>query len=297
MLVSKKKFNEKLEHLLGSLKFYKNREENTLKIIENKNGDSLSCMGSLATIYEITASKVLLVDKDIENFRKNIYIYSKLNLMGNDTRAYLAWNQMKLFCILMSNNKDFLDFILRTFDIIGHEKEKYKKSEADFYLMRTILLAIKGNWEEVIARADFYSANPSKETGFKYFPLEFGFLRALAEKNIEKMKENINAMLEPKVARQMMYGESIFFDFYLHTHVLLYLKIASYYGFDLEIESDIVPKELIDNTPAKEYPEPYEFMKKFDLNTITPEEWKAWIYEYYPKPEILKEFEEKGRFI
>ena len=231
MLVSKKKFNEKLEHLLGSLKFYKNREENTLKIIENKNGDSLSCMGSLATIYEITASKVLLVDKDIENFRKNIYIYSKLNLMGNDTRAYLAWNQMKLFCILMSNNKDFLDFILR----------------------------------------------------------------ALAEKNIEKMKENINAMLEPKVARQMMYDESIFF--YLHVYVLLYLKIASYYGFDLEIESDIVPKELIDNTPAKEYPEPYEFMKKFDLNTITPEEWKAWIYEYYPKPEILKEFEEKGSFI
>ena len=161
--------------------------------------------------------------------------------------------------------------------------------------MRTILLTIKGNWEEVIKRVDFYSANPSKETGFKYFPLEFGFLRALAEKNIEKMKENINAMLEPKVARQMMYDESIFF--YLHIYVLLYLKIASYYGFDLEIESDIVPKELIDSTPAKEYPEPYEFMKKFDLKTITPEEWKAWIYEYYPEPKELKEFEEKGRFI
>ena len=78
---------------------------------------------------------------------------------------------------------------------------------------------------------------------------------------------------------------------------LLYLKIASYYGFDLEIESDIVPKELIDSTPAKEYPEPYEFMKKFDLKTITPEEWKAWIYEYYPKPEELKEFEERGYFV
>ena len=215
--------------------------------------------------------------------------------MSRDTRAYLAWKKMNLFCILMSNNKDFLDFILRNLDIIGHEKEKYKKSEADFYLMRTILLAIKGNWEEVIARADFYSANPSKETGFKYFPLEFGFLRALAEKNVEKMKENINAMLEPKVARQMMYDESIFF--YLHVYVLLYLKIASYYGFDLEIESNIVPKELIDNTPAKEYSEPYEFMKKFDLKTITPEEWKAWIYEYCLNPEELKGFEERGYFI
>ncbi|MEZ7724243.1 hypothetical protein O3885_10085 [Fusobacterium sp. 27098_8_59] len=295
MLVSKKKFNEKLEHLIKRVDLYKEVENDYLKRIEEKNGDCQYCMRSLGRIYITVASKEIVVDKDIESFRKNIYVYSKLNLMGTDTRAYLAWKKINLFCILMSNNKDFLDFILRNLDIIGHEKEKYKKSEADFYLMRTILLAIKGNWEEVIARADFYSANPSKETGFKYFPLEFGFLRALAEKNVEKMKENINAMLEPKVARQMMYDESIFF--YLHVYVLLYLKIASYYGFDLEIESNIVPKELIDNTPAKEYSEPYEFMKKFDLKTITPEEWKAWIYEYYPKPEILKEFEEKGSFI
>ena len=295
MLVSKKKFNEKLEHLIKRVDLYKEVENDYLKRIEEKNGDCQYCMRSLGRIYITVASKEIVVDKDIESFRKNIYVYSKLNLMGTDTRAYLAWKKINLFCILMSNNKDFLDFILRNLDIIGHEKEKYKKSEADFYLMRTILLAIKGNWEEVIARADFYSANPSKETGFKYFPLEFGFLRALAEKDIEKMKENINAMLEPKVARQMMYDESIFF--YLHIYVLLYLKIASYYGFDLEIESDIVPKELIDSTPAKEYPEPYEFMKKFDLKTITPEEWKAWIYEYYPKPEELKEFEERGYFV
>ena len=295
MLVSKKKFNEKLEHLIKRVDLYKEVENDYLKRIEEKNGDCQYCMRSLGRIYITVASKKLVVDKDIESFRKNIYVYSKLNLIGTDTRAYLAWKKMNLFCILMSNNKDFLDFILRNFDIIGHEKEKYKKSEADFYLMRTILLAIKGNWEEVIARADFYSANPSKEIDFKYFPLEFGFLKALAEKNIEKMKENINAMLEPKVARQMMYDENIFF--YLHIYVLLYLKIASYYGFDLEIESDIVPKELIDSTPAKEYPEPYEFMKKFDLKTITPEEWKAWIYEYYLSPEELKEFEERGYFI
>ena len=295
MLVSKKKFNEKLEHLIKRVDLYKEVENDYLKRIEEKNGDCQYCMRSLGRIYITVASKKLVVDKDIESFRKNIYVYSKLNLIGTDTRAYLAWKKMNLFCILMSNNKDFLDFILRNFDIIGHEKEKYKKSEADFYLMRTILLAIRGNWEEVIARADFYSANPSKEIDFKYFPLEFGFLKALAEKNIEKMKENINAMLEPKVARQMMYDENIFF--YLHIYVLLYLKIASYYGFDLEIESDIVPKELIDSTPAKEYPEPYEFMKKFDLKTITPEEWKAWIYEYCLNPEELKGFEERGYFI
>ena len=71
-----------MEHLLGSINFYKSDEDETLKLIENKKGNSLSCMGSLATIYETTASKALLVDKDIESFRKNIYIY---------TQNYILW--------------------------------------------------------------------------------------------------------------------------------------------------------------------------------------------------------------
>ena len=103
-----------------------------LKLIENKKGNPLSCMKSLATIYEATASKALLVDKEIESFRKNIYIYSKLNLMSRDSRAYLAWNKMNLFCILMSNNKDFLDFILRTFDIIGLKKKNIRNLKLIF---------------------------------------------------------------------------------------------------------------------------------------------------------------------
>ena len=124
MLVSKKKFNEKLEHLIKRVDLYKEVENDYLKRIEEKNGDCQYCMRSLGRIYITVASKEIVVDKDIESFRKNIYVYSKLNLMGTDTRAYLAWKKMNLFCVLMSNNKDFLDFILRTFDIIGHEKEK-----------------------------------------------------------------------------------------------------------------------------------------------------------------------------
>ena len=87
------------------MRFYKEEEEEDLKRIEEKRGDCLFCMKSLSIIYETTASKALLVDKDIESFRKNMYIYSKLKLMSRDTRAYLAWRKINLFCILMSNNK------------------------------------------------------------------------------------------------------------------------------------------------------------------------------------------------
>lgn len=297
MLVGKKKFDEKFKHVLGIIEYSQDRlegEKRRLNLITNKEGDPLSCITMLGHDYHQMASVNLLVDKDIEKFRQNMYLSTKLCLLGSDTRSYLIPHVEDFFSALMSNNQDILEFFKKYSDILAYEKEKnfYKKSYSGSFLSRTVLLALKGEWEDVILRANLYLANPSKDRKDKYYYIQFEFLKALAEKNIEKMKENINAMLEPKVARQMMYDESIFF--YLHVYVLLYLKIASYYGFDLEIESDIVPKELIDNTPAKEYSEPYEFMKKFDLKTITPEEWKAWIYEYHPEPEELKESEERG---
>jgi len=274
MLVGKKKFDEKFKHVLGIIEYSQDRlegEKVSLELITNKEG---------------------------EKFRQNMYLSTKLCLLGSDTRSYLIPHVEDFFSALMSNNQDILEFFKKYSDILAYEKEKnfYKKSYSGSFLSRTVLLALKGEWEDVILRANLYLANPSKNTKDKYYYLQFEFLKALAEKNVEKMKESINTMLDLKVARTMVYNMDLYFDFYLQIYVLIYAKIALYHGIDLEVDSDIAPKELIDNTPAKEYPEPYEFMKKFDFKTITAEEWKAWIYEYHPEPEELKESEERGYF-
>ena len=299
MLVGKKKFDEKFKHVLGIIEYSQDRlerEKRRLNLITNKEGDPLSCITMLGHDFHQMASVNLLVDKDIEKFRQNMYLSTKLSLLGSDTRSYLIPHVEDFFSALMSNNQDILEFFKKYNDILAYEREKnfYKKSYSGSFLSRTVLLALKGEWEDVILRANTYLANPSKDRSFKYYYLEFEFLKALAEKNIEKMKESINTMLDLKVAKKMVYNMDLYFDFYLQIYVLIYAKIALYHGIDLEVDSDIAPKELIDMTPAKEYPEPYEFMKKFDLKTITPEEWKAWIYEYHPEPEKLKENEEKG---
>jgi len=247
MLVGKKKFDEKFKHVLGIIEYSQDRlegEKRRLNLITNKEGDPLRCMKMLGYDFHQMASINLLVDKDIEKFRQNMYLSTKLSLLGTDTRGYLRGDVRDFFSALMSNNQDVLEFFKKHSDILAYEKEKnfYKKSYSGSFLSRTVLLALKGEWEDVILRANLYLANPSKNTKDKYYYLQFEFLKALAEKNVEKMKESIN------------------------------------------------------NTPAKEYPEPYEFMKKFDFKTITAEEWKAWIYEYHPEPEELKESEERGYF-
>ena len=299
MLVSKKKYNESVKYVVESYNEEQEEEKETLNYIIEKKGSPLNCMWLLGRLHAITASKNLLVDKDVESFKKNMYIFAKLSILGKESRDFLGWDRISFWGIIMSNNSVLLEFIEKYINIIAYEREgyKYKKSEANCYLTRTILLAIKGDWEKVIERSDIYLLNPSKEPYHKYTYLEFEFLKALAKKDIDKMKESINSMLDIKIARKMLYDMENYFDFYLQIFALIYLKIALYHGIDLVIDSDIAPKELIDNTPTDSYPEPYDFMKDFDFKTITAEGWKAWIYRYHKNPEKLKKEEEEGYFI
>lgn len=284
MLVNEKIMEERIELLNSNIRAALGATERRFKLIKEKQGNPLSCIGGLGDIYIYGASKNLLFEKNLEKFKQDMYIYGKLCIMGSDSRRILSGSGIIEFCeTLMSNNKEIIDFLIRNLDVVAYEKEKdeYIKSESDRFLARTILLALKGDWEDVIRRSDIYLNNPSKSSYHKYVYLEFEFLKALALKDSLKMKETLEKMLEKKVAKKMLNDMSTAFDFYLHIFVIMYAKIAMYHGIDLGIDHEIAPKKLIDITPAKEYYEPYEFMKKFDLNTITKEEWLDWIFEYH----------------
>ena len=299
MLVNDKVKEERINLVISNLDYAIKDEKESLEYVLKKLGDPLICMKFIGDKYLYGASKNLLFEKDLEKFKQDMYIYGKLCIMGRDSRAVLRGAIIEFCEMLMSNNKEMIDFFIRNLDIVAYERKKdeYIKSESDIFLARTVLLALKGDWEDVIKRADIYLNNPSKSSYHKYIYLEFEFLKALALKDRLKMKESIEKMLEKKVAKKMLNDMSTAFDFYLHIFVIMYAKIAMYHGIDLGIDYEIAPKELIDITPAKEYYEPYDFMKKFNLNTITKEEWLDWIYEYHYDVERLEKGISMGRFV
>ena len=299
MLVNDKVKEERINLVISNLDYAIKDEKESLEYVLKKLGNPLICMRFIGDKYLYGASKNLLFEKDLEKFKQDMYIYGKLCIMGRDSRAVLRGAIIEFCEMLMSNNKEMIDFFIRNLDIVAYERKKdeYIKSESDIFLARTILLALKGEWEDVIKRADIYLNNPSKSSYHKYIYLEFEFLKALALKDRLKMKESIEKMLEKKVAKKMLNDMSTAFDFYLHIFVIMYAKIAMYHGIDLGIDHEIAPKELIDITPAKEYYEPYDFMKKFNLNTITKEEWLDWIYEYHYDVKELEEEIKMGLYI
>lgn len=92
------------------------------------------------------------------------------------------------------------------------------------------------------------------------------FYIALCNKDNEGMKIALEKLLEPKLAKNAVYDNNVWFDFYLQMQVLMYGKIASIHGFDLGIDSPIAPKELIEYKPLEKYEDPYDFMKEFDYS-------------------------------
>ena len=262
----------------------KEAEKRRLEYISNKKGDQFGCMWTLSSDYCGISSKNLLIEKNIKKHRLNCYIAGKLRILSTSRSSMLVTHPTQMFEMFMSNNPDFITFFKNNIDMImpddyDSEKNKYgylKNDYGTFFLIRVILHAIRGDFEEVKKRCATYLKNPLKDSYYKYGELHYEFLSALADKNIDGMKKAINGMMEQKVARKFSNDNNPNYEFYLHVYVIIYAKIALYHGIDLEIDHEVAPKELIDNTPLESYEDPYDFMKEFDLATVTPKEWKEW---------------------
>ena len=288
ILAGEKKYNEGYE-LLSSLfeidrKTYNNEVKETLNYITSRTGDQFSCMYFLYSDYSRLSSVNLLIEKNIEEHRLNCYIAGKLRILSTGRSSMLVTHPTQMFEMFMSNNPDFITFFKNNIDMImpddyDSEKNKYgylKNDYGTFFLIRVILHAIRGDFEEVKKRCTAYLEKPLKDSYYKYGELHYEFLSALADKDIDGMKKAIDGMMEQKVARKFSNDNNPNYEFYLHVYVIIYAKIALYHGIDLEIDNEVAPKELIDITLLEKYEDPYDFMKDFDLATVTPKEWKEW---------------------
>ena len=283
LVAGKLKYQRGLERL-EKTNISKEEIEEPLNYIQNKKGDQFSCMESLSRGFLQLSSKNLLIEKNIKEHRLNCYIGGKLRILSTSRSSMLVTHPTQMFEMFMSNNPDFITFFKNNIDMImpddyDSEKNKYgylKNDYGSFFLIRVILHAIRGDFEEVKKRCDAYLEKPLKDSYYKYGELHYEFLSALADKDIEGMKKAIDGMMEQKVARKFSNDNNPNYEFYLHVYVIIYAKIALYHGIDLEIDNEVAPKELIDITPLEKYKDPYDFMKDFDLATVTPKEWKEW---------------------
>ena len=287
VLIDEQKFKENYE-ILSDYKFDFEMEKRCIDYIKNKKGNQLSCMRTLSSEYKVLASKNLLIENNLNSFRLNCHISEKLKILGTSKESKLYKASYSLFGLIMSNNKEWISFLKNNLNYItsndfNSKENTYIKSKylhRNSFLSKTTILALLGDFEEVEKRSKKYLEEPLTKSYYAYTKYDFMFFEALVNKNTEKMKRAIHKLLEPKIAKKILFDTDINYSFYLNIYVLMYSKIALSHGFDLGINDKTAPKNLIDNTSLQNYEEPYDFMKKIDLVTLTPEKWIEWTEDY-----------------
>ena len=287
ILIDEQKFKENYE-ILSDYKFDFEMEKRCIDYIKNKKGNQLSCMRTLSSEYKVLASKNLLIENNLNSFRLNCHISEKLKILGTSKESKLYKANYSLFGLIMSNNKEWISFLKNNLNCItsndfNSKENTYIKSKylhRNSFLSKTTILALLGDFEEVEKRSKKYLEEPLTKSYYAYTKYDFMFFEALVNKNTEKMKQAIHKLLEPKIAKKILFDTDINYSFYLNIYVLMYSKIALLHGFDLGINDKMAPKNLIDNTSLQSYEEPYDFMKKIDLVTLAPEKWTEWTEDY-----------------
>ena len=89
-----------------------------------------------------------------------------------------------------------------------------------------------------------------------------------SESSIQNREISLLAILEIIFAISLYWGIAFYYDFYLQPQIVIYAKLASMHGFDLGINHEIAPKELIqyEPLPQEEYQDIVDFMKPYKLS-------------------------------
>ncbi|WP_051919568.1 Imm49 family immunity protein [Basilea psittacipulmonis] len=244
--------------------------QETIDYINEKEGNPLMRMRRISNYHAAQSSLDLLLNADVKAFKKHAYIAGKLLLLSKDDYqwAYNGINVDHFFLSIMSDSPDLIRFLIQHRDEIVSVDTRYESDDPRPYFNANTLLALSGEWELLKSRSQLYLQDKYKARHYRIRITDHEFYIALCDKNVDGMKDALNKLLEPKLAKRAVYDTTVWFDFYLQLQVLLYAKIAFIHGFDLGIDSPIAPKELIEYKPLKseEYVDPYDFMKEFDYD-------------------------------
>ena len=294
-------YQESVDHVMGRANYLLSNHQHyiddikqLLEIIHTSDGNPLYCMKSLGTYYEAKASSDLLLHADINAFKQDAYVAAKLQIMGKEEIywAYNGYNTDNFFAAIMSDNLDLINYLINHRDKIVEVNEPYDRQDTRSYFNKNTLLALAGEWKPLKERSLIFLKDEKKDKlDIKRIP-DHEFYIALCDKDVKAMQTALTKLLEPKLAKKAAYDANTWFDFYLQIQVLLYAKIAAIHGYDLDINSPITPKELIEFKPLPSYSEPYNFMTEFDYK----QPQQDWINMWQERMRVASEKKKKKNF-
>lgn len=207
--------------------------------------------------YEKLALKAFFIDNNIKKAKQYFYNCGKLDefLIVKFDSKILDYGINHLTYALLSDNEDLVE----TYSNLHHSNYDAMIKSGGTTPVYILQCLIKDNWSEFERMMPIMKSKTVKK--FK-MELDALYFEALAERNKGKIEEILIELVSPKIHKQRNKIHELVNEFISHP-ALGYAKLAWRKGIEVEVKSELVPRELLPIKPLDKYEVQYDFLKKF----------------------------------
>ncbi|WP_107688947.1 immunity 49 family protein [Neisseria wadsworthii] len=260
-------------------RFDREKSSNALEYINERKGVPFAAMGHIVSDVYAAASHAYLFEHKLKKFKQYAYVHGKLVILESmgyfePVPFFFPCDMLNIsrlsFLMLMSDSPQLREFLVRNIDNIANDTEEFvDRYDLNRHMMYNTLLMVEGRQlDRLKERSLQVLAYPTPGKWLQKRLDDYRFFLAFAEQDAEAMKKALEPLFVKKHARAAAKETLTYFDFFLQPQIVMYAKIASMHGFDLGIDHEIAPRDLIvyDPLPDSEYQDIFDFMKQYDLS-------------------------------
>ena len=228
-------------------------------IVENKGNPVasarfLSRKALASAIYSWFGMHDLISSKQWFYISANTLRYS-INI--NKKRVKIGLGYDKLLAPIVSDNDDVINWFSHCDELFDESKIEDPHT-ADFFSFQYIL-AMRGHWERLIFRCEKLMMAPPNNN-LRNYMIDQVFFLALANGDIERMKDVIADLASDKGRKTRIDDESPFTENLISTSAVIFSKIAWRNGYEVNVHSPYIPIEWLPIDPLESYQKKYPFL-------------------------------------
>ena len=294
MMTTQKWYEHIVNVVIGNTATFNEKCPDEMLYIVERKGVTFAAMTHMLMYTNAATSHAYLFEHDLKKFKQYAYISGKLGILRSvdyeePSPFFFPCDMLNvqnpMFLMLMSDSPQLREFLIRNIDNVANNTEKFTdRYDLNRHMIYNTLLMVEGvQLERLKQRSLEVLAHPTPNKWLQKRLDDYRFFLAFAEQDVDAMKKALEPLFIKKNARAAAKETLAYFDFFLQPQIVMYAKLASMQGSDLEIDHEIAPRDLIvyDPLPEEDYQDIFEFMKPYDL--AYPYEYLQYWVDYYTR--------------
>ncbi|GHU68272.1 hypothetical protein FACS189413_04770 [Bacteroidia bacterium] len=211
------------------------------------------------------AIEYFFVDNDILQTKNCFYVCGLIDeyCVNNYNSTFLDYGIYHVCYAVLSDNEEMIQrYAKLRYKAYGKRlsMDEYVLKGEGAILCNTIQFFMENNNEGIERNLNIYELKKTKILrSSKTGELDYDFFKALYTENKGNMENILEKFLTPKIHKYRT--NDIILDKFISLPAIGYAKLAWRKGIEVEVNSKLVPKELLPVQPLEDYEIPYEFLK------------------------------------